>query len=42
MNQDEQLNKVTPELAAKNKRTAIIFGLIALAFYVGFILMHLN
>lgn len=42
MDQDGQANKITPGLAAKNRRTAIILGLIALAFYVGFILMHMN
>ncbi|MBM2829754.1 MAG: hypothetical protein HW411_544 [Gammaproteobacteria bacterium] len=42
MDQDGQANKITPELAAKNRRTAIIIGLIALAFYAGFILMNLH
>lgn len=34
----------TPEehkLAAKNKRLAILLGLVALGFYVGFILLYL-
>lgn len=34
----------TPEearLAARNKRLAILLGLIALGFYVGFILLYL-
>lgn len=41
MNQHGQANKVTPEIAAKNKRLAIILALVALGFYAGFILMHL-
>ena len=42
MDQDEQTHKTTPEVAARNRRTAIILGLIALAFYAGFILMHVS
>ena len=33
---------VTPEIAAKNRRLAIILALIAAAFYAGFILMNLR
>ena len=42
MDQDERENKMTPGLASKNRRTAIILGLIALVFYAGFILMHVS
>ena len=36
---DQQPDK---ELARKNIRLAIILGLIAFGFYIGFILMHWN
>ena len=39
--QQNQVSKLTPEIAARNKRLAIILGLVALAFYAGFILMHM-
>jgi uncharacterized membrane protein (DUF485 family) len=32
---------MTPELSAKNRRLAIILGLIALAFYVVYFLVNL-
>ena len=40
--EQEQQARVTPELAAKNRRVAIILGLIALGFYFGFILMQMK
>ncbi|MGH8120287.1 MAG: cytochrome oxidase small assembly protein [Gammaproteobacteria bacterium] len=33
---------VSPEVAAKNRRLAIILALVAAAFYLGFILMNLK
>ena len=33
---------LSPEVAAKNRRLAIILALVAAAFYVGFILMNLK
>jgi len=42
MDQNDKSNKMTPELAAKNRRIAIILGLVALAFYAGFILMYMH
>jgi uncharacterized membrane protein (DUF485 family) len=41
MEQKQQVTR-TPELAAKNRRLAIILALVALGFYVGFILMQLK
>ena len=32
---------VTPEVAAKNRRLAIILALISAAFYAGFILLNM-
>ena len=42
MDQQDQINRVSPEVAAKNKRLAIILALVALGFYAGFILMHMK
>ncbi len=42
MDQNDKANKMTPDLAAKNRRIAIILGLVALAFYAGFILMYMH
>ncbi len=42
MEQKQQGAKVTPEIAAKNRRLAIVLALIALGLYVGFILMQLK
>lgn len=39
---DDSGKKITPETAAKNRRLAILLALIALGFYVVFILMHLD
>lgn len=39
MSDDEQ-TAAEKELAAKNMRVAIICGLVALAFYVGFIMFY--
>ena len=33
---------VTPEIAAKNRRLAIILALVAAAFYAGFILLNMK
>ena len=37
---DDSRKQVTPELAAKNRRLAIFLGVVALAFYAGFIFMQ--
>ena len=42
MDQQDQINRVSQEVAAKNKRLAIILALVALGFYAGFILMHMK
>lgn len=42
MDQKQETTKLTPELAAKNRRLAIMLGLVALGFYVGFILMQMK
>lgn len=39
---DKEDNDAANKLAAKNIRLAIILGLVALAFYLGFILLHLG
>ncbi|HSR62296.1 MAG TPA: hypothetical protein VLN56_02700 [Gammaproteobacteria bacterium] len=39
---DEPGKKMSPETAAKNRRLAILLALIALGFYVVFILMHID
>jgi uncharacterized membrane protein (DUF485 family) len=41
MEQKQQVTR-TPELAAKNRRLAIILALAALGFYVGFLLLQLK
>ena len=38
---DEQQHATDKELARKNIRLAIILGLVAFGFYIGFILMYL-
>jgi hypothetical protein len=40
MNQGGQIKTTTPELAAKNKRMAIILGLLAAGIYIGYILFY--
>jgi hypothetical protein len=42
MSQHQQNPRVSSETAAKNKRLAIILALVALAFYVGFILLQMS
>jgi uncharacterized membrane protein (DUF485 family) len=42
MDQKQEMTKLTPELAAKNRRLAIILALVALGFYVGFVLMQIK
>lgn len=42
MEQKQQVTKVTPEIAAKNRRLAIVLALIAAGFYVVFILVQLK
>lgn len=42
MSQQQQNSKVSPETAARNKRLAIVLALVALGFYVGFILLQLS
>lgn len=42
MEQKDQITKMTPELAAKNRRLAIVLALVALGFYVGFMLMQMK
>lgn len=37
---DKEETDAAKKLAARNIRLAIILGLVALAFYAGFILMH--
>jgi hypothetical protein len=41
MEQKQQVTR-TPELAAKNRRLAIVLALAALGFYVGFLLLQLK
>jgi uncharacterized membrane protein (DUF485 family) len=38
--EDKEDSDAARKLAAKNIRLAIILGLVALAFYIGFILMY--
>ena len=40
MKEEKTSGQGDPELARKNIRLAVILGLVALAFYVGFILMY--
>ena len=40
--QQKETSKVTPEVAAKNRRLAIILAIIAVVFYLGFILAHMK
>ena len=40
--QQKETAKVTPEVAAKNRRLAIILAIIAVVFYLGFILAHMK
>lgn len=42
MAQEPQTPRITPEIATKNRRLAIILALVAAAFYAGFILMHVK
>lgn len=42
MDQNDETTRMTPELAAKNRRLAIILALVALGFYVGFILLQMK
>ena len=42
MDRQQQDPRISPETAAKNRRLAIILALIAVGFYVGFVLMHLR
>lgn len=42
LNDGQQPGQEDKDLARKNIRLAIILGLIALGFYVGFILMYWN
>ncbi|HEY5703246.1 MAG TPA: cytochrome oxidase small assembly protein [Gammaproteobacteria bacterium] len=42
MDQQQHNPKVSPGTAARNKRLAIILALVALAFYVGFILLQVS
>lgn len=39
---EPEASNVTPEVAAKNRRLAIILALVAIGFYLGFILMNVN
>jgi len=40
MNQGGQIKTMTPELAARNKRIALILGLLAAGIYIGSILFY--
>ena len=40
--QHKEISSVTPEVAAKNRRLAIILAIIAGIFYLAFILAHLK
>ena len=40
--QQKETAKVTPEVAAKNRRLAIILAVVAVVFYLGFILAHMK
>jgi uncharacterized membrane protein (DUF485 family) len=40
--QPKETAKVTPEVAAKNRRLAIILAIIAIVFYFAFILAHVK
>lgn len=39
---NEQADTAQKELATKNRRLAIILGMVAVGFYVGFILFYWN
>ena len=41
VHEHKETSAVTPEVAAKNRRLAIILALIAAAFYAGFILLNM-
>ena len=40
--QQKEGPKITPEVAAKNRRVAIILAIVAALFYVVFILAHVK
>lgn len=40
--QEQEAPRLKPEIAAKNRRLAIILALVAAGFYLGFILMHVK
>lgn len=42
MVQYKETSKVTPEVAAKNRRLAVILAIIAVVIYAGFILLQVK
>lgn len=42
MGQHKGTSEVTPEVAAKNRRLAVILAVIAVAIYAGFVLLQMK